>query len=318
MPDPTLIFEALALAAGIVAAAVLLTRWPWRKPAATRTAINALLGVLLGVYLGCWWLGLMPHWPPREDQDRFLLLLLPAVALIEIIGTLDDRLRWVLWLPRLLIAAGAARLLLHGSVYIAGGADPETGAWTPTETWLILGGSGTALAATWFLLSILVRRTQPQSVLLAAALACGAASITVMLSGYATGGQIGLPLAAALTGAALASLGLANPPLIQGLLSLGVIGLFGLVIIGRFFGQLTTPNAVLLFGAPLFCWTAGLAPHRKLGPRWQSVLRLCLTAAPAGLALLLALQKFESEPAPAAPSTGVPQPTIEDYMNFGK
>jgi hypothetical protein len=319
MPDPILILEALALAAGSAAAAVLLTRWPWRIIPPSRTAISALAGVLLGIFLGCWWLGLLPNWPPREDQDRLLLLLLPAVAVVEGAGAFAVQRQWPIWVLRLLIAALAARLLLHGSVYVSDAMDSESTKWTATQSWLILTSLGAALAFSWLWLSRLLQKSHGLSIPLAVASACGAASIAVMLSGYATGGQIGLPVAAALAGAAAASFGLTNRPLVYGLLGVGLAGLFGLVIIGRFFGQLATVNAVLLFTAPLLCGTSEMPVFRRLKPRLRGIARIGLTAVPAGIALFLAYQQFQhnSVPTPTVDSN-VPQPTIEDYMNFGK
>src|SRR5262249_38932505 len=161
----------------------------------------------------------------------------------------------------------------------------------------------------WLLLSFLARRAQSPSIPLAIAMTCAGASVTVMLSGYATGGQNGLPLAAALTGATIASLGLANPALLQGLVSIGVVGLFSLVVIGRFFGDLTTLNACLLFFAPLLCWFAELPIIRKRGTFLQFIARIGLTAIPAGLALFLAVQTFMHPSAPPSPANSdLPQP----------
>jgi hypothetical protein len=319
MPDPILILEALALAAASASTAVLLARWPWRNSPPKRTAVAALAGVLFGIYLGCWWLGLLPNWPPREDQDRFLLVLLPAVVIMESAAVLIERLRWTTWALRLLIAALAARILLHGSVYVSDAVDAESHEWTQAQTWFILGGLGAALACSWLLLSLLVQKSQAPSISFAVAIACGAVSIANMLSGYATGGQIGLPLAAALGGASVASLGLANRLLQQGLLGIGLVGLFGMVIIGRFFGQLTTVNAVLLFTAPLLCGTLEMPVFRRLGPRLHGIAKIGLTAVPAGIALFLAYQQFQQNSSPTSTTdSNLPQPTIEDYLNFGK
>src|SRR5262249_22647982 len=135
----------------------------------------------------------------------------------------------------------------------------------------------------------------------------------------ATGGQIGFPLAAALAGAAAASCGVANRLPQQGLLGVSLVGLFGMVIIGRFFGELTTVNAALLFTAPLLCLISQLPGLRRLGPRLHGVARIGLTAVPAGIALFLAHQQFQQNAATTSTTdSNLPQPTIEDYMNFGK
>src|SRR5262249_39612847 len=80
-----------------------------------------------------------------------------------------------------------------------------------------------------------------RSVPLAVTVACGGAAVTIMLSGYASGGQLGLPLTGALAGATVASFLLAGKPELQGLLGPGVVGLFALLIAGHFFSDLTTP-----------------------------------------------------------------------------
>src|SRR5438874_5981834 len=101
MPDPIVILEAMAAAAFLAAAVLLLLAWPWRTPRPGRAAVGSLLGVGLGFIVGCWLLGWRPHWPLREDQDRLLLILLPAVLWVELIAVFSERFRWLIWLPRL-------------------------------------------------------------------------------------------------------------------------------------------------------------------------------------------------------------------------
>src|SRR5260370_2387786 len=123
MLDPVQVVVALG-AAGLTAAAVLLLYgWPWRKPYAPGASAGVVLGVGVGVYVGALLLGVRPHWPPREDQDRLLFLLFPAVVLIEFVAAFAGRLRWSAWVPRLLVAALAAPVLLHGSEYLTAPSD---------------------------------------------------------------------------------------------------------------------------------------------------------------------------------------------------
>ena len=65
------------------------------------------------------------------------------------------------------------------------------------------------------------------------------AALAVMLSGYASGGQVGLPLAAAILGAAAAAMVLPRTLKVAGPPGVAVVGLFSLLVIGRFFGELT-------------------------------------------------------------------------------
>src|SRR5262245_26027521 len=111
MPDPVLILGALAAAAVTAAAALLLGGWPWRKPRPAWAAAGGVLGVGLGFVVGCWLLGLRPHWPPGEDLDRLLLILFPAVVGVELVGAFLGRLRWLVWPLRAVVVAAAARVL---------------------------------------------------------------------------------------------------------------------------------------------------------------------------------------------------------------
>src|SRR5262249_27371713 len=138
----------------------------------------------------------------------------------------------------------------------------------------------------------------------------------VMLSGYASGGQMGLPLAAALVGAMVASLALVGPLDVNGILGLGVVGLFALLVIGRFFGQLATGHAALLFFGLLLCWLPEMPYVRRLGPRLRGLLRVVLVAVPVIIALTLAQQKHLKDSARTSP--GSEEPSIQDYMDFGK
>jgi hypothetical protein len=311
MPDRDQILQSLAVAALTAAAAVLLCGL-LRKGRPAWTAAGMVLGTGLGFCAGCAWLGAKPHWPPREDQDRFLLVLFPAVVLVELVGTLAGK--WT-WLLRVALAGSAAWILLFGSVYLTDLSGPGSREWTPEQTWLILPALATALIATWTSLATLARRTGGRSVPLSLALVCGGAAVTVMLSGYASGGQLGLPLAAAVAGVMLTSLILARPLDASGVTGVAVIGLFSLLLIGRFFGELKTPHAVILFLAPLACWLSELPLAQRLHPRLRGLSRAALTVLPVVLVVWLAQQKFVD--AIRTPAT-TKEASIEDYMNFGK
>ena len=95
MPDKVRMLEALA-AAALVAAVVLLLCGLGRKRRPAWAASGAVLGVGLGFCVGGYWLGVRPHWPPREDQDRLLLILLPTVVVVEVIATAVGKWAWLL------------------------------------------------------------------------------------------------------------------------------------------------------------------------------------------------------------------------------
>lgn len=316
MLDPIQIFEALAFSAVAAGAVVLLCGWPWRKPKPARARIGGAAGVGLAIYAGCWWMEVAPHWPPREDHDRLLLILLPATVAVEAIIALAARPRWLPWLLRVALAAGAAPILLYRSTYISDLAGPGSREWTVPQTMLIFGVLATLLAVVWSAMWLLLKRSACRSVPVVLALVCAGASVTVMLSGYANGGQTGLTIAAGLAGAVVASLALAGTPQMNGVLGVGLVGLFSLLVVGRFFGQLSTPNAALLFCAPLLAWGAELRFIRRGGSIAHGIVRVILPAIPVAIALLLAQRQFVADS--SRTTNGTAEPSADDYMNFGK
>jgi hypothetical protein len=312
MPDPVALLGAMAAAALVAAAIVLGCAWPWRAPRPARAAAGWVLGVGGGFYLGCRLLGLWPRWPPPEDLDRLLALVMPLALAVEVLAVFPVVPRLLMGALRFIVVAGAARVLLHGSTYLS---DSGRHGWSLSQTWLVLAGLGAALAANWALLLLLARRGASRSVPLVLATANVGAAVTVMFSGYLTGGPVGLPLAAALTGAAVASLAIAGPPASGGAVALGVLGLFSLLIIGHFFGSLTPTHAVLLFAAPLAGWVPEMVPPGRRRPWLLGPARLALVIIPVALVAVDAQRKF------AADSHFKPQatePSMDDYRGFGK
>jgi hypothetical protein len=316
MTDPFGMFAIVALSSSLAAAVVLLCGWPWRAPRPRLTSAGCLLGAALALYVGCWLSGCRPRWPPREESDRLLLLLMPALIGVELLAVFVRR-GLLIWPPRLVLVAAAARALLHDTAYLADLSGPGTREWSPTQTACILGGLSAALAGAWGLLILLGRRTSGQPVALAVAMACAGATLTIVLSGQLSAAAFGFPLTAAVAGAALASLILSGRPDLGGVLGLGVVGLFALLVIGRFFAQLSTGHAVLLFFAPLLCWLPELPYVRRAGPRVRGCGRLLLTAVPVVLALSLARQQFVRDSARTTPASA-PEPSVEDYRSFGR
>ncbi len=318
MPDPVLILESVAAAAALAVLALLLMRWLGRQPRPEWASAGGTFGVAAGVFAGAWLIGLAPHLPPREDKDRLLLILLPAVTGVEVAAVFLRRLPLLVWPLRLAVAAGAGPVLLYGSTYLTDAAGPGSREWSSVQVLLVLTGLAAVLLANLVLLDRLAARGAGRAVLFSLALAAAGAGLTVMLSGYTSGGQFGFPLAAALAGTVIASLALGQTPDLRGPVGMGVVALFALLVVGRFFGNLTTANAALLFAAPLLGWLPELLPARRVGPRWRGIARPVLAAVPVAIALTLAAQKFAVDSAPASVVPGAKEPSVEDYMNFGK
>jgi hypothetical protein len=317
MPDPVLIVTAMGVAAAAAAVVLLICGWPWRAARPPWFDAGWVLGVGAGLFLGCWALGIRPHWPPREDQDRLLALVLPGVLVVELLAAFPRVPRWLIWPLRSAVAASGAGILLHGSSYLTDLAGPGTREWPPVQAGLILGGLAAALAAVWVLLAILARRVPGLSHAVCLSGTSAGAALTVMLSGYATGGQVGLPLAAALLGATATALVLPRAPRATGPIGVAVVGLFSLLVIGRFFGELTSAHAILLFCAPLLGWLPELPYLRRLPPWARGLGRVILVGVMVSAVVVHAQRKFV-EDSNASSGLESKEPSVQDYMDLGR
>jgi hypothetical protein len=301
MPDVKLILESTFAAAGFAALILLACGWPWKAPWPKVAAAGWALGVGVGFFVGCLILGPAPKWPPQEPADRLLFLLLPAAVVVEVVAAFFARPRWLACVLRAMVAAAAPRVLLHRSVYLVrspfpiDSASPGSQAWSVGDAWLYIGGMAIGLAVVWVLLERIATRSKSRAVPLSLAMTCGAAGVTIMLSGYATGGQLGFPLSAAVAAAAVASLASAKLNRSTGGIGVGVVMLFGLLVLGRCFGDLTTAHALLLFFAPLLAWIGELRPFTKLRAWQRGLLQLLAVAIPLAIVVIQAQRQFAAD-----------------------
>jgi hypothetical protein len=306
MPDLMLMGQAFAaaLALGLVVALLFA-----RSSRAGVASAGAVLAVGGAVPAGLWVLGLLPHLPPGDALDRLLVIVLPAAAGAEVLAAASARAGWV---ARVVVAALATPVLLYGSSYVTDLSGAGSREWPAATAALIYAALALALLGAWAALNRLAVRTEGRTLLWSVAGAALGAGFVIMMSGYATGGQFGVPLAAALSGVALGSLVRKGKPGTEGALGVGVVGLFGLLVAGRLFAGLTDLNAALLFAAPLLGWLSEVLRAR---PRVRAALGLVAAALPVVVALLLARQQFIADSVrPASGIGGSP----DDYTNFGK
>jgi hypothetical protein len=95
------------------------------------------------------------------------------------------------------------------------------------------------------------------------------------------------------------------------------VALFSLLVIGRFFGQLTSAHAVLLFCAPLLGWLPEVPYLRRLPPWARGLTRVILVGALVSVVVVDAQRKFmEDSKAPADSEPN--EPSFQDYMDFGR
>ncbi len=273
MLDVVLLAKAVLTGALTAVAVMLLAAWgtrrQWPRTACWSWAIGA--GVLAASGVTDRW----PNWPALEDRSRILTVLVPLTVVVE---TLTARMRSgrAAWVVRVGLAAVATPILLHNTVYLTDLNGPNSAEWSPAQATIVLGGLAGILALVWTTLSCLQSRTSTPAVLWVLVLDASAAAFTVMLSGYYRGGLLGLGLAGALAGATVASYITHPQPTNRGSLGMGVVGIFAVVLVGRFFGSLSTSFAAWLLLAPLLAWTVELPPLRTLAPGWRGAGRLVL------------------------------------------
>lgn len=285
-----------ALAAGVVAAA---TAAACRRAGAAGARVGAVPAVLAGTVAGAWLVGALPRLPPASALGRLIAVGLPVAALVELAAPWR-RPGIAVSLVRGLAGLALVRVLLHGSVHL--GAE-ETG-----SRGLVIGAAALAALA-WPAVAAGERRDDGGVTAVAVVLALAATALAIPLAGYVKGGMVALVLAAALAGS-LAGGGRV------GLAGFGFAALVGIVGVGRFFGGLSTPAALLLASAPLIACAAGGVGDRlgaaPAGRMTRSVAyRLALAGVPLAVVVFHGYREFErsfrpllAPPRAAAPVAG--------------
>lgn len=318
MPDPLAFARALAAAAAVSAAVLVACRFLLSRSASTAIPALTIPAVLAGLVVGYRMLQFPWIWPPTNALNRFLMIVLPTVLSVEWLAGIttsaglrhhsdsDSGRKWVFagkqigWL-RLGLCLLAGRILLHDSVYLRRG-NPE--AWTSLQSWIQWSGFAVLLLVLWSRLRHLALRRAPGSVGASLALAILCGGMTTMMTGYLRGGTAALPLAATVAATSLALTlwyepdWLPQSSLHAGIIGIGAVGLFSLLCIGRYFGQLTSLQAVVIFLSPLMCW---ITEHPRLSvlTGWKLwTVRLLLVAIPLGAVLFDAKREFDERMAP--------------------
>ena len=307
MPDPILYLKAF-LAVVVASAIVLLAlRLVVRRSTDSLAAAAGVLAISAGLVVGYDVLFFTWTWSPANALNRFLMIVLPATLIVELLtavfhsGLYSRSLMIVL---RLTLYACAGWILLHDSVYLSGVGRDNTDAWTLTQTIAILCGGFSGLIVVWSLLRRLSRRSASCSITLSLAMAVLCTGLATMMAGYIKGGVAAIPLTATLLGIALVSpvltngLGDSGEPYLQGTIGIGVIGLFSLLCIGHFFGQLNGLHAIVIFLTPLLCWISELPGLVSTPPLQKFSIRLIAVTIPLAAVLFVAKRDFDQKMAP--------------------
>lgn len=278
MPDALLCTLAF-LTAAVVAA-----------PRAAPRLYPALL--LTAATLGMLALRILPGFPPASAADRFLCLL-PVLVLADLadLVTSPRNHRLLQQLALLTIVP----VVLHQSVWLTQPAAATVLGKTPNGWLLLICLAPLPPAGAWLLQQITAdsRRTSAAACLPASLVCCLlSCGIVIMLGGYLKGGLLAVPLAGSMLPSALRhALG---PPQSSARLPLTFCwgSLCGLLLIGLFFGRLTTVQAGCFATIPLLAVLPVLPPHPVSDCRRQTLIRTAVTVTLCGLLLLQAWSVF--------------------------
>ena len=334
MPDP---FEYLkAVLAAIVASTTILLAFrvlSWKRGSEMpeTASVVAMAG---GMLAGYFTLNFSWPWPPANALDRFLTIVLPAILVIEFIAAINGdcvtlnftatgstagdpnnrsmairKSRAWLWIGRSLLCCGIGRILMHGSIYL----DASNG--STREAWLIQNMPGIllicspTLMAMWFALVQLAARGTSSGIVLSLSLSLICAGCTTMMAGYIKGGASALPLATVLMVSAVVPQDCFSRRIDSvkrfnrhtngtAAIGVGLVSLFSLLWIGRFFGQLTSIDAIVMFLAPSLCWITELPSLRKRSATLKFAIRLILVIVPLAILLAHGKREFDEKMAP--------------------
>jgi hypothetical protein len=307
MPETELFVQATA-AAAITTAAVMVLLLLCRRtssngsPRATWLNMACATGIGCGLATGFYLLSLPSALPPINALDRLVIIVLPSACCIEWIGGLRQVSSAVGWLLRLGLFVSIPRILLHSSVYLSGNDE-----WTFWQGRLVITLCVLLLALVWFLLSRLSMRSPGVTIPLAIGVATQCAGVTIMMAGYINGGAAAFPLAAAvvvstiissITERRVASTGIVSPSHLQAVLGIGVVGLFGVLFVGHFFGRLSTTATLAMLLAPLLCWVSEVPALRRQSPWLIGTLRMTVVAIPLLFVLASGKRDFDREMSP--------------------
>jgi hypothetical protein len=300
MPDPLLYLKAMATSA-IVSAIVVLVMARWRRPTDDNWLNSAcVLSIVLGLATGYYVLALRLAWPPSNGLDRFLTVVVPAALSIEFLAGLQRVPPKLSWFLRTILAAAIPRILLHDSVYLSS----TDGPWTSRQAGAVFVVGSGLLVLAWSLLSWLSRRSPGSTLPIALSMAILCSGATIMMAGYLKGGASAFPLAITLI-VTTVSVRLtasrsapANHLGTEVILGIGVVGLFGLLFIGRFFGELSNGSSLAILLSPLLCWVTELPLLRNRNSGVVGTVRLIVVAIPLLIVLTEAKLDFDREMAP--------------------
>lgn len=286
---------------GVIAVAALAGVWKLTTNAASSWRTATVASFLVGMWaLDAQGVGVISAIAKsmRITEARDFLPLMVILAVIPDAVAASGKGGAILgWIMRAGLCAFVPWRLLWGTRYLPKVAPPpnfNTGAWTPVEAVLWIGGAAAALLAVWSL--VRAENTEaPRLRSVLAVLVTLAASATVALLGSITLGQLMGVLVATLTGCAFAAWLLKlgrGPDATAGPI---VIAFGGVLVLAHFFAELK-----LLYAALLLLGLAVGAGWFFPGKKWSTPVRCVVCLATIGMAVGLARMDFAAAQAAAA------------------
>ena len=295
MPEPLLYIKAMGIAAIVSALFVFsFARWGHAKNDSAMLNKFCVFGIGLGLTAALYVLRLNLTWPPANGLDRLLSIVVPITLFVELLGGFKRTPEWLVWCLRFGIALLIPRILLHNSVYVRF-FDEQ---WTRWHAFGLTISCSLFLVTAWRSLYWLQKRWPGISILSSLSLTTLCAGITIMMAGYVQGGAVAFPVAMSLAGVTLAHRIIEKHANSVASLGFGVVSLFGVLFIGRFFGRLSTSGALVLMCAPLLCWIAELRLIKRQKPWVIETVRVTLVAILLLIVLMIAKRTFDREMAP--------------------
>jgi hypothetical protein len=130
-----------------------------------------------------------------------------------------------------------------------------------------------------------------------------AGGIAIMLAGYLKGGAAAIPLVSSLLAIVLISALILRANISGALTSVAVVSLFGLLFIGRYFGALSSTNAVVILLSPLLCWLTEFSRTKHWSATRVGLIRLGIVSTVLLVVLFVARQEFNRRMKPLLSAT---------------
>ncbi|MCH7814199.1 MAG: hypothetical protein IID40_09285 [Planctomycetes bacterium] len=226
-------------------------------------AVGWSIGIGLAMLIGLLATTGLPPWKSIQSQHWLVMAVLPAALFVALIGSISKTPKAMLWLLRVLVAAGIAPVLMQPMVHYT---------WDAGEAVVWLGGLGAAVLTVWVLMHLYTVRYGGRAPLFVLGATAAGVAVCTFASGSITSGQLTGSFAVALGGVWLATAsGKTCTHAGPGLTDIAVPLLLGLLINSWAYSWQMQHEplasrvvAGLLLAAPLGLWVGRVSLFKRL------------------------------------------------------